>query len=1058
MKKVLLALSFLMVFGLGSLLAQAQTISGTVTGSEDGVPIPGVSVFVKGTTVGTVTQVDGTYTLNVPQNAEVIVFSFVGMETQEVPFEGQTTINVGMVDEAFQMDEVVVTALGIRKSEKALGYAATSVDAEEITKSKTSDMMSALSGRVAGVQIASTSSDPGASTGVMIRGISSLSNGGNQPLYVIDGVTINNSSTFSNDALNSGYDFGNGANMVNPNDIENITVLKGAAATALYGSRAANGVIMITTKSGQKQEGVGVTVESGIQVSDILRLPEFQNDYGMGWSGDHTFIENGSWGPRLDGSIRQWGRVYNNSQKIKPFLAQEDNVRDFFEYGFRYNNSVSFSGQTDKTNYYASFSQLSDDGLVPTDADTYDRYTYSLNVDQKLTDKLTVNSNLKYSHSRGQFSPTGQGLTMINSIYQTPRDISLISLADYETDPFDQLGYYFTPYGIANPYFIIDHVDNEFKSNKLFGKVQLDYQLTEGLRASYKLGLDLTNSETKLGFPQIAVDPGTPNAGQIDQDGSVTKSTSRRAELDHDVKLFYDKTFGDFGFNGIGGLNLNERTVSNVSAQVTGLDIPYYYDLSNSSGTPVADEYSSIRRLVGVYGSVEASYKSLLYATVTARNDWSSTLPKENNSFFYPGATLSFVFTELIPENSILSFGKMRFAYGKTGRDASPYQILPYFVQGEVYNEFQSINFPLSGYNAFEVGNGLGSLDLSPEMSTEAEVGMQLEFFGRRLGIDAAYYNKSSSKQIFTVDMDPATGYTNQTTNIGEIENKGIELLVRAVPVEIGDFSWEISVNYSKNENELVSLPEELGGDEGELDLYGFGSTSASTHLVAQVGKPIGLFKVTVPKRDEEGNVVVNATSGLPVAADPKVVGDANYDFMMGVTNNFSYKNLSLSINFDVRQGGLMYSRTKDILAFTGNSIQTVFNDRKPFLVPNSVNELADGSFQENTTPVNPADFYSYFGDGEDKLNENFLIERSFVKLRNVSLTYKLPKRWIGNGFLQDVTLTAFGNNLFIWTPQDNTFIDPEVSTFGNDLEGMFGEYSANPSTRKIGGSIQVKF
>jgi len=264
MKKVLLALSFLMVFGLGSLLAQAQTISGTVTGSEDGVPIPGVSVFVKGTTVGTVTQVDGTYTLNVPQDAEVIVFSFVGLETQEIPFEGQTTINVSMVDEAFQMDEVVVTALGIRKSEKALGYAATSVDAEEISKSKTSDMMSALSGRVAGVQIASTSSDPGASTGVMIRGISSLSNGGNQPLYVIDGVTINNSSTFSNDALNSGYDFGNGANMVNPNDIENITVLKGAAATALYGSRAANGVIMITTKSGQKQEGVGVTVESGI--------------------------------------------------------------------------------------------------------------------------------------------------------------------------------------------------------------------------------------------------------------------------------------------------------------------------------------------------------------------------------------------------------------------------------------------------------------------------------------------------------------------------------------------------------------------------------------------------------------------------------------------------------------------------------------------------------------------------------------------------------------------------------------------------------------------------
>jgi TonB-linked SusC/RagA family outer membrane protein len=743
---------------------------------------------------------------------------------------------------------------------------------------------------------------------------------------------------------------------------------------------------------------------------------------------------------------------------MKPFVAQEDNVKDFFEYGFRYSNNISFSGKSDNTQYYTSFSQLSSDGLVPTDADVYDRYTYSLNVTQKMTDKLTINSNIRYSHQRNKFSPTGQGLTMINSIYQTPRDISLISLADYETDPFDQLGYYFTPYGIANPYFIIDHVDNEFKRNKLVGKMELTYNILENLSAAYRLGLDLTNSETKIGSPEIAVAPGTPNAGQIDTPGAVIKGTTRTSELDHDFKVFYNKSVGDITLDAIGGLNLNERTYSDVNSAVTGLDIPYYFNLSNSSGTPTVNEYSSIRRLVGLYGSFEVAYQSLLYANITARNDWSSTLPKNNNSFFYPGATLSFVFTELIPENSILSFGKLRLAYGKTGRDADPYQISPYFNQGNISNDFQAISFPLGGVNSFEQGNVLGSLDLSPEMSTESEIGVQLEFFGRRLALDAAYYDKSSEKQIFTIDMDPATGYTAQTTNIGEIRNNGIELLLRATPVKIGDFSWDFSVNYSKNNNELVSLPEQLGGDDGELDLYGFGTTAASTHLVAQVGEPLGLFKVTVPERDTEGNVVVNEQTGLPVASDPVVVGDANYDYTVGITNNFSYKGLSMSFNIDSRQGGLMYSRTKDILAFTGNSIQTTYNDRKPFIVPNSVNELSDGSYVPNTTPVHPADFYTYFGDGETKLNENFLIDRSFVKLRNVSLSYQLPERWLGDGFFKSINVSVYGNNLLIYTPADNTFIDPEVSTFGNDLVGMFGEYSANPSTRKIGGSVQVKF
>ena len=375
------------------------------------------------------------------------------MQTQEVAIK--PNLKVVLRSDAQQIDEVVVTAMGIKRSEKALGYAATSVGGEKIAESRTSDVMSSLAGKIAGVQISSTSSDPGASNSVIIRGVSSLS-GTNQPLYVVDGVPLNNSTVYSTDGLNSGYDFGNGANAINPDDVANMTILKGAAATALYGSRAANGVVMITTKSGRKEKGVGIEYNGGVQWSTVLRLPEFQNEFGMGWNGNHTELENGSWGPRFDGSMQLWGNVYNNSQKLKPYVAMPDNIKDFFDAGFRYSNSLSFNGATDKSDYYVSFSQISDDGMIPTDADSYDKYTFSARGSHK-AGALTFSSSLNYAYQKNNFATTGQGLSMLNSLYQTPRDISIIGLED-QNDPFNTPGYYYTPYGVMNPYYILNNL------------------------------------------------------------------------------------------------------------------------------------------------------------------------------------------------------------------------------------------------------------------------------------------------------------------------------------------------------------------------------------------------------------------------------------------------------------------------------------------------------------------------------------------------------------------------------------------------------------------------
>ena len=1055
MKKRLTMFMACLFLAMGTALAQTK-VTGIVVSQEDNQPVVGVSVLVVGTSTGTVTGADGRFSLTVPEGKTQLRFTYVGMETLEVSARPQ--MRIVLRNDETSIDEIVVTAMGIKRSAKALGYSATAVDGGDIAASRTADVMSALQGKVAGVSISAAAGDPGSSNSVIIRGISSLG-GTNQPLYVIDGVPMNNSAVYSNDGLNSGYDFGNGANAVNPDDVESMTILKGAAATALYGSRAANGVILITTKSGKQQtKGLGIEYNGGLQWESVMRLPQMQNEFGMGWNGDKTDDENGSWGPRFDGATLKYGTVYNNSQQIKSYLPIEDNMKDFFDTGFRYSNSVSFNGATDKSDYFVSFSQIKDDGIIPTSADSYRKYTFSGRGSHKINN-LTFSSSMNYAYQKNNFVQTGQGFeNMYNSIMQTPRDIAIAELKDLD-NPFNTPGYYYTPYSVMNPYYILNNHLNENESERFYGKFQADYDFLKWFKLTYRIGLDTSTAHHHTGMPNYAaLFPDTPNwdSELSSETGYTARRTTRRREINQDVMLTFNMPVDDFNINAVAGFNGNERSLNYLYSKVTNLTIPTYFNITNSAEIPTTSEYQWKRRLYGIYGQAELAWKNMLYLTLTARNDWSSTLPKENRSFFYPGVTASWIFSEMTKEQAPwLSFGKARVAWGKTGNDADVYMTDPYYTQGSFNSSgWADSKFPFSktGTNAYTVGNVLGSATLSPEMTTELEFGIQLAFLQNRISLDATYYNRTSDKQITQLSVDAASGYTAQNVNLGKIRNRGIELLVTLVPVRTKDFEWSLTWNYTKNNNKVLKLPEEMNG---RASIYGF---SGGTGLYAIEGEEMGIFEAYVAKTNDQGQIIVDK-NGLPQNTDEMVkIGSINYDYMMGIGNSLRYKDFTLSFDFDIRQGGLMFSRTHDITYFTGNAIQTAYNDRNPFVVPNSVIDNGDGTYSENNIPLYGTTLYNYWDNGADAMGSGSLISKSYVKLRQVIFGWDLPKAWIAKTFLTGVHLSVFGNNLLMWTPSGNTFIDPEASSFGNDLTGNFGEYSSNPSSRKFGFNVNVKF
>ena len=1047
---------------------QGRTISGTVMSLDGAAPLEGVDVVVTDSDVATVTDYQGKYKLMLPAGKTEIRFLFVGFKEKKVTVGTSNTVDVTMEEDYSVLGETVVTAIGVKKEVKSLGFATTEVKAKTIVETGERSVMNSLQGKVAGVNISQSSSDPGASTRIFIRGVSSMTQG-NQPLFVIDGVpmtnaSINSSSATGGDALNYGFDFGNSANAVNPEDIESINILKGSAATALYGSRAANGAIIITTKKsgraavGEKQR-LGVSYSGNVTFSKILRAPTWQNQFGQGWDGNNWLDENGSWGPEFDGRDRVWGRVVDNSQLLKPYEALPDNFKDFFETGIGRTNHVSLSGGDDKSSFYLSYSNFEQDGIMPTEVDKYKRNTVALRGSKKVK-WLTLSSSMNYSKTNNSFVPTGQeGSSVINNLMQIPRDLSIVDMEDYNAKFYNPEDY-FTGYGVTNPYYSIGENSSTSATDKFFGNVEASTKIRNHWNLLYRFGFDINRSTSDIARSILL--PEGANSGSVDDPGFVSNYKFGADQINHDVLLSYNNDISkDISFNGFVGLNVNQRSSSSLYSSVTGLDIAGFYNLKNSSATPVVTQSNTLRRLVGTFIQGTFDYKSNIFLNFGVRRDVSSTLPSDNNSFVYPSANLSWVVSDYLPKSmtKTLNFAKLRVGVGQTGNDAPVYIIDPVYVAGEIDQPFRPYTFPIpGGVNGFEVGNRLGNPNLQPEITNEFEIGTDLRFFKHRLIVDATWYKRNTTNQIFVVPLSPASGYSSQYANVAEVENKGWEILITGKIIKSKKkegFNWSSSFNFTNNRNQVVSLAD-------GVEKFSLGGLSTTGFFAVQ-GQPIGVFEGNVAKTvmvNGETKTVVDA-NGVPVTATEKeYYGNSQYDFIMGFGNNFSWKGFGLGMNFDIRKGGLMFSRTADISYFTGNNVKTTYNDRKPFVYPNSVVEIDNGdgtfSYVENYQAVDPAHMDDYHrATAFDRQN---VIDKSYIKLRDLVISYQIPSKVSDKINAYNMTVSIIGRNLLLFTPTDNQFIDPETTSFGTGIEADFGEFSANPTARSLGIALRANF
>lgn len=1074
MRTLLILLSFTVVF---CATAQAQTVTGRVTNPK-GEPVSFATVRVKNSKITVAADVDGAFKIRA-STGQTLIISAANYATQEIIVQNPDNVSVTLQVQESGLNEVVVTALGQSKSKAKVGYSTASFNSEAITRASPVSMLDGLQGKIAGADISTLSGTPGGSTKVVLRGYGVIGGGGNQPLYVIDGIPL--SDALLNVAATGGNgpalsDYGNGMNDVNPADIENITVLKGTAAASLYGSQAKNGVILITTKRG-KSGKMKIDFTSTFNLSEVGKLPTYQKEFGQGWGGTFILSENGSWGPKLDGKMRAWGATVDNSQLIKPFSAQ--NLRDFFDWGTESNNNIAVSGGNDRTNYYFSYGNVFSDGILPSDVDKLQRHTLSLRTNTSY-ENFSISTSLNYINRNlntpAKFSLAPFGNDIYTQLWQLPVDIPVADFKAYN-NKFFNVDNYFTPYA-ENPYYTLYENGSNQKSDRIFGKIDMTYKFTSDFSAQFRFGGDFSNARTKIWNAVNAPSPGSWNSGNNVEGaarrpdiGSYQEQTDYVSILNGDLILKYVKDLGkDFSLDVLGGVNYYQTQASNVTAAIQGLTVPKFYNLSNSNNPPTSSNGYAQKRLIGMYGQAIIGFKEQVYLTVNARNDWSSTLPIDHNAFFYPGVNLSWVASQTFNlTNTPISLLKFRAAYGKTGADAQPYLVYPTLTQTainqtNIYSgmRYGTITFPFNGVNGFTINNNIGNQNLKPIITKEIELGTEMRFLNNRIGIDAAYYDKQTEGQIFTVPIAPSTGYTGLVENIGVVGNKGVELTFDATPVRSKMVNWKLTYTFSKNWNKVISLTQGLDKVIEQTD-----GLSGGIEFDAIPGKPIGQYLSPYPVFAPDGKVVVDPNTAFPVQAADKVdLGTSQRDFSMGLVNVITIQNFQLGFSLDYRKGGLMYSGTADLTLFTGNALATAYNDRKPFVIPNSVNMTtgSDGKpiYTENRTVVTEANFSNYFYTNNNKAlaYPMRLIDKSFIKLRDVTITYNLPKAWASKVRATNISLTAYGRNFILWVPKSNPYVDPEVSNLGNDLTSEFGEYGAGvgPTTRTYGLTLRANF
>lgn len=1082
MKKVLL-LSLLLMAGMLQLggipkaLAQDRTVTGKVASADDNSPLPGVSVIVKGSANGTATGADGAYSLKVPDNA-TLVFSFIGLISQEIAVGSRTALDVQMKSDVKQLSELVVTAVGISREKKSLGYATTNISSEDLLQGQNTNPINALQGKVAGLNINSGSNGPGNASRIVLRGPTSFT-GNNQPLFVIDGIPVSNNN-FRNtgtdgteQSLDNQVDYGNRGSDINPQDIESITVLKGPAAAALYGSLASNGAIIITTKKGAKGK-MSITLNSNVTFSNILKLPDFQNEFGQG-DVDNVYNdrrENFSWGLPFDGQLRPFGQNIDGRQKVKPYSALPNNVKEFFDTGKTYNNTLSLSGGNEKSTYFLSLTSQNNTGVVPSSA--YNKYGIRFNGSSQFSQKFSSAVALNYTNIDSKPLNGGQGDAFYNQIIQTPRDISLVDLKDLN-DKYngvftgeDGTGYY-GYYGAytKNPNFIFDNYKNSNKVDRITGNFTLSYKPVEGLDITERLGADIFSDRRYQRFAKFNYIPFDPfydpdgNSNHWTSNGRYSEDLYNFNLLNHDLIISYSRKINpDFGFKVLVGNNFRKATTTNAFASTNasqGLVVGGLYTLANSNGPVDANSTLNENTLIGLYGEANFSFKDMVFVGVTGRNDWSSTLPANNRSYFYPSVNGSFVFSQLFGTGSIgnvLNFGKIRASWAKVGNAAPPYRLRSVYVKPDFNADFGSTKFPFNTVAGYTQGDLIGNDQLTPEFTTSMELGTELGFLNNRVSVDFTYFVTRSTNQIISVPLAPTTGFFAKTLNAGEMKNEGVEITLNTTPIKTeSGFTLNVYGTFTQVKNSVVSIN---AGVE-QISVNSAGSGQSGLTIVATPSQPYGTFYGTAALRDPAtGKIVVDAATGLP-KTDPenRYFGSYLPEYQASLGASLSFKGLSLMVLFDKKQGGQFYSRTRNTMAFVGTSPESTVNGRQDFPFPNSVYLGADGNYVNNTdVNFHPYTFYTGLAGS---LSDFSMVDASFVKFREASLNYTIPARFLTKTPFTGLTVGVFGNNLFIWTPKSNTFADPEINSQGaSNVQGF--EFGATPSLRNYGCNVRLSF
>ena len=977
------------------------TVTGKVTSQEDGLPLPGVSILVQGTNVGTVTDIEGLYAIAVSGEESTLIYSFIGFQSKSIVVGNTTTHNVVLGASVSQLNEVIVTAFGISQEKKSLGYSAQSIDAETITKSRQPNLVNSLQGQVAGVQVTNSGGAPGQSARIIIRGINSLDpSADNQPLFVVDGVPVDN-STYESGGTPRGMS--NRIADINPNDVESMSVLKGAAATALYGVRAANGAVIITTKKG-KEGQIRVDFNSSLGFDQLVKKPRFQDQYGQGFSGVRD--DNSFW--------PAWGA--NIPDENDPNYVYQDNWTQAFDTGMQVDNSLSVSGGNENATFYGSFGRLDQTGIIP--FSNWDRTSAKLSGTITANEKFNFSGSMNYTNSGGNRVPHDRFLERMMYWSETQ------DVRDYMNPD----GTMKSTGGNTNPIYDARFATYEDNVNRIIGNLNLNYSPTDWLTFSYRLGLDnYTDSRTEITPGPMGID----GEQALSSTGFIEETRINSRDLTSNFYISLKKQWNENWNTSLRfGNDIFERQFDRVSLSGSNFVIPGFYNVNNTTQV-FASQGKSMRRLVGFYGDLMVDYKNFLFLNVTGRNDMSSTLPEGNNSFFYPSVNLSYAFSEHLDLPTWITFGKLRGSVAQVGKDTNPHILGATYVSPGV--------FPLNGQVGFSRNSTFGDPALRPEQTTSIEFGTQLAFFNNRANLDVTYYKSNSKDQIIPVPISDATGFSSYITNAGEIENKGWEIVFGGTPIERGDFRWDVTANITTNKNEIKGIRE--GIDQIVVGSQS-GYAGSTVTLILKEGQAYGniygssyLRPGANPESDflDRDLPVSIGANGFPVRTGTQLVlGNAVPKIFGGIRNEFSYKGFELSFLVDFRDGVEQYSQFANFLSAFGKQEDALA--RNDFRVFSGV--LADGSqngkevwLGQGVGPDGVDYGAGYWRNHYRTTSENFVLDASYIKLRNITLAYNLQPSTIGRTPFRTARISIAANNIILYTPWDG--FDPESFSAG---------------------------